>query len=74
MRRGLAEASPAAHLPDLAASLNNVGLRLSRLGRSAEALAIALRDQGCGDVRREGTLEARAAAGGQVEQQGQLLS
>ncbi|QDY11809.1 tetratricopeptide repeat protein [Micromonospora sp. HM134] len=36
--RRLAEASPAAFLPDLAASLNNLGILLSDLGRREEAL------------------------------------
>ncbi|MFJ8690758.1 tetratricopeptide repeat protein, partial [Micromonospora wenchangensis] len=35
----LAEAYPAAYLPDLAASLNNLGIMLSGLGRWEEALA-----------------------------------
>jgi tetratricopeptide (TPR) repeat protein len=38
--RRLAEANPAAYLPDLAASLNNLGIRLSDLGRREEALAL----------------------------------
>jgi hypothetical protein len=32
IRRRLAEANPAAHLPDLAMSLHNLGLHLSELG------------------------------------------
>ena len=35
----LAEASPAAYLPDLAASLSNLGTRLAEAGRREEALA-----------------------------------
>ncbi len=37
--RRLAEANPAAYLPDLAMSLNNLGFTLSGLGRREEALA-----------------------------------
>jgi hypothetical protein len=39
--RQLAEASPAAHLPDLAGSLNNLGVSLTDVGRREEALAAA---------------------------------
>ena len=39
IRRLLAEASPDAYLPDLAASLNNFGRFLSELGRREQALA-----------------------------------
>jgi tetratricopeptide (TPR) repeat protein len=39
IRRRLAEAQPAAYLPDLAGSLNNLGILLSGLGRREEALA-----------------------------------
>ena len=38
--RKLAQSNPAAFLPDLAMSLNNLGIRLSELGRREEALAI----------------------------------
>ena len=41
IRRRLAEANPAAYLPDLAASLNNLGIRLGDVGRGEEALAPA---------------------------------
>jgi len=41
IHRQLAEANPAAHLPSLAASLNNLGNQLSKLGRRGEALAAA---------------------------------
>jgi tetratricopeptide (TPR) repeat protein len=37
--RELAEASPAAYLPDLAMALNNLGAQLSEVGRRDEALA-----------------------------------
>jgi tetratricopeptide (TPR) repeat protein len=37
--RQLAQANPAAYLPDLATSLNNLGAMLSELGRREEALA-----------------------------------
>ena len=37
--RRLVEANPAAYLPDLATSLNNLGIRPSALGRREEALA-----------------------------------
>jgi tetratricopeptide (TPR) repeat protein len=39
--RGLAEANPAAHQPDLAMSLNNLGIRLWGVGRREEALGPA---------------------------------
>ena len=39
--RGLVEVNPAAYLPDLALSLNNLGIWLSELGRREEALAPA---------------------------------
>ena len=39
LRRRLAEANPAAHLPDLAGSLHNLANRLSEVGRREEALA-----------------------------------
>ena len=39
--RQLAEASPAAYLPDLATSLNNLASRLGEVGRREEALATA---------------------------------
>ena len=39
IRRRLAEAEPAAYLPDLAMSLNNLSLRLGELGRTEEGLA-----------------------------------
>jgi tetratricopeptide (TPR) repeat protein len=38
IRRRLAQANPAAHLPNLAGSLNNLGIRLSELGRREQAL------------------------------------
>jgi hypothetical protein len=41
IRRRLAEAAPDAYLPDLASSLNNLAIRLSEVGRRAEALAPA---------------------------------
>jgi tetratricopeptide (TPR) repeat protein len=41
IRRELAEADPAAHLPDLARSLNNLGVQLSGVGRYEQALATA---------------------------------
>ena len=37
--RRLAEANPTAYLPNLATSMNNLGLRLSNLGRREQALA-----------------------------------
>jgi tetratricopeptide (TPR) repeat protein len=37
--RRLAQANPAAYLPDLAGSLNNLGIRLDAVGRREEALA-----------------------------------
>jgi hypothetical protein len=40
IRRGLVEANPAAYLPDLAMSLNNLGAGLSDVGRWVEALAV----------------------------------
>ena len=39
--RGLAEASPAAYTPNLAASLNNLANRLSEVGERGEALVVA---------------------------------
>ena len=41
IRRQLAEANPAAYLPDLAMSLNNLAIRLGDVGRRDEALAAA---------------------------------
>jgi Tetratricopeptide repeat len=41
IRRRLAEANPAAYLPDLAMSLNNLGTFLSGVGRREQALASA---------------------------------
>ena len=41
LRRQLAQANPAAHLPDLAASLANLGTQLAGAGRREEALAPA---------------------------------
>ncbi|MGH8909961.1 MAG: tetratricopeptide repeat protein [Egibacteraceae bacterium] len=41
LRRRLADADPAAFLPNLAASLNNQTIRLSEAGRRAEALTVA---------------------------------
>jgi tetratricopeptide (TPR) repeat protein len=38
--RALAENNPAAYLPDLAMSLNNLGNRLSDIGRHDDALAV----------------------------------
>jgi hypothetical protein len=39
IRRTLAQTRPDAFLPDLAKILNNLGIRLSELGRHEEALA-----------------------------------
>ena len=39
IHRQLAEANPAAHLPNLAMSLSNLGIRLSEVGRRDKALA-----------------------------------
>ena len=41
MHRQLAEANPAAYAPDLAGSLNNLGIRLAEAGRREEALGAA---------------------------------
>ena len=41
IRRDLADADPDRYRPDLAQSLNNLGNRLSELGRFTEALPIA---------------------------------
>ena len=41
LRRGLAQASPAAYTPDLAGSLNNLANALSGAGRLGEALEVA---------------------------------
>ena len=41
IRRQLAQASPAAYLPDLATSLNNLASRLSEVGEREEALEVA---------------------------------
>jgi tetratricopeptide (TPR) repeat protein len=41
IRRRLAETNPAAYLPGLTMSLNNLGIRLSEVGRLEEALATA---------------------------------
>ena len=41
IRRQLAEGSPAAYLPDLAGSLNNLAAFLSEVGRGEEALEAA---------------------------------
>ncbi len=49
MYRGLAKDRPDAFLPDLAASLNNLGTRLRDLGRREDALAAA---QEAVDIRR----------------------
>ncbi|MBK7387229.1 MAG: tetratricopeptide repeat protein [Methanothrix sp.] len=38
--RKLAQSNPAAFLPDLATSLNNLGIFLSALGRREDALAL----------------------------------
>ena len=48
--RQLAAARPDAFLPDLASSLNNLGIRLSDLGRREEALAAS---QEAVDIRRQ---------------------
>ena len=37
--RGLANANPRRHLPDLAAALNDLSVRLAEVGRWSEALA-----------------------------------
>ncbi len=50
MYRGLAKDRPDAFLPDLAGSLNNLGNRLSDLGRREDALAAA---QEAVDIRRK---------------------
>ena len=39
IRRALAQANPAAYLPNLASALNNLGIRLNAVGRREEALA-----------------------------------
>ncbi|OLO58362.1 hypothetical protein BKH23_13230, partial [Actinomyces oris] len=39
--RALVEASPEAYTPDLAASLSNLAIGLSDVGRSGEALEVA---------------------------------
>ncbi|WIN00121.1 tetratricopeptide repeat protein [Actinoplanes oblitus] len=50
IRRRLAEQNPDAYLPDLAASLNNIGTSLSELGRREQALAPA--EEATGIYRR----------------------
>ncbi len=50
IRRKLAEANPQAFLPDLASSLNNLGIRLSDLDRREEALASS---EEAVDIRRK---------------------
>jgi tetratricopeptide (TPR) repeat protein len=49
IRRPLAQTLPGAFLPDLAVSLNNLGICLSDLGRREEALAAT---QEAVDIRR----------------------
>ena len=58
IRRQLAEANPAAYLPDLAMSLNNLASRLGEVGRRDEALAVA---QEAVTIRRQ-LAEANPAA------------
>ncbi|MGC4799214.1 hypothetical protein ACLQ3H_34500, partial [Micromonospora saelicesensis] len=41
IRRRLAEINPAAYLPNLATSLNNLSIRMGELGRRDEGLAVS---------------------------------
>ncbi|MFY1621570.1 tetratricopeptide repeat protein [Micromonospora sp. WMMD735] len=58
IRRRLAEANPAAYLPDLAAAVGNLGVKLSEVGRREEALALT--EEAMGIYRR--LAEANPAA------------